>query len=769
MSQPQLRVIPSPARPDGAAVKTGRIALIGDYPPRRCGIATFTADIYEALKLARPDSLIEVYALTDIEGAYDYPAEVVCEIRQNEIGDYLSAGDRLNASPPDVICVQHEFGIFGGPAGEHLMTLLDATDRPVVTTLHTILETPDDDQRRVFAKLIARSARVIVMAQRGSDILTRVWGVPEDKILLIPHGAPDRPLSPTEPFKEIIGFAGADLLFTFGLLSPGKGIEAVIRALPRIVAERPRTMYVVLGSTHPHLVAREGERYRESLLALAQDLGVAQHLRLVDAYTDTPRLVDYLQAADIYVTPYLNPQQITSGTLAYAAALGRPIVSTPYWHAEELLADGRGRLTPFGSSDAIADEVIDLLSHPQVREALSQRLWDASRETIWSRIGARMIETFDRVLLEQTRPEPSAKPWPPGGGPISPALGGLRRMTDSCGVFQHSLFSLPDRRHGYCVDDNARALILMHRLPGPADAERKALAGVYAAFVAHAWNEDAKRFRNFMSYERQWLEAEGSEDSTGRAVWAVATTAALAADPGQKRWAGSLMDRIAAADDEIASPRANAFIVLGLAEMVKAGCAAARIQHLLGEKADRLATLLDARAQQGLAWFEPYLSYDNARLPEALIRAGAALDRPAMTAAGLTALTWLCGRQTGPQGFFQPVSTVDFGRPLEAKNLFDQQPVEAAATIDACQAAWAATGDRRWIDEAQRAYAWFLGANTLGEPLCAPDGDCFDGLTWAGVNENRGAESILALQLSICALSQLTDAGGSRLKTVRDV
>jgi len=764
MSQPILRIVAPPEKVGAPSASVRSIALIGNYPPRRCGIATFTADVYQALTEARPEAKCEVYALTDVDGAYEYPSEVVCEIGQDKIADYLAAADRLSATTPDLICVQHEFGIFGGLAGEYLLMLLEATDRPVVTTLHTILETPNDDQRRVFGKLLARSARVVVMAERGREILRQVWAVPAEKILFIPHGAPDRALGPTEPFKEALGYGGRELLFTFGFLSPGKGIETVIRALPRIVAQRPNVTYAVLGSTHPHLLAREGENYRHSLVKLAEELGVENHVRFTDAYTDTPRLVEHLQAADIYVTPYLNAQQITSGTLAYAAALGRAIVSTPYWHAEELLADGRGRLTPFGSSTAIADEIIDLLTHPHVRQALGRRMWQASRETVWPRFGARMIEAFDSVLAQSTRTETMAKSLLAGAPIAPPSLAGVRRMTDGCGMLQHSLYSIPDRRHGYCVDDNARALILMHRLPGPVDAERIALTSTYAAFLAHAWNDDEKRFRNFLSFERTWLEPRGSEDSHGRSVWAVATTAVQAADPGQRRWATSLIRRIFEASDGLSAPRANAFVVLGLSAMVEAGSGDDSIRGLLRGKADRLAALFRRNAHGDAHWFEPFLSYDNARLAEALIRAGVALGIATMVSDGVDALTWLCNKQTGPRGHFLPVATIDFGRPLDAKNLFDQQPVEAAATIDACQAAWIATGDRKWIEEAQRAYAWFHGANTMMAPLTTADGDCFDGLTWAGVNENQGAESVLSLQLATCAMHTLTESAGSRLK-----
>jgi glycosyltransferase involved in cell wall biosynthesis len=763
MSQPALRVVASLETPGQSRAKS--IALIGNYPPRLCGIATFTADVHEALRIARPDAEIDVYAMTDVEGAYDYPPEVTCEIRQNVIEDYLIAAEKLNASRPDIICVQHEFGIFGGPAGEYLMTLLEATDRPVVTTTHTILEAPNDDQRRVFERLLARSSKVVVMAERGREMLRRVWGVPDDKIQTIPHGAPDRPLQDTGAFKAKLGLAGREVLFTFGLLSPGKGIENAIRAMPRIVAAHPNVLYLVLGATHPHLVAREGERYRDSLTALARELGVGGHVQLLDAYTDTARLVDYLQAADVYLTPYLNPQQITSGTLAYAAALGKPIVSTPYWHAEELLADGRGRLTPFGSSDAIADEVIDLFSHPETRKALSERTYEAGRETIWARFGERMVALFDETMAAKARSGPSLRRGP---APIVTNLGGVRRMTDSCGMLQHSLFSLPDRRHGYCVDDNARALILMHRLPGAPDAERAALTTTYASFVAHAWNPDERCFRNFMSYERSWLEARGSEDSTGRSIWSVATTAALADDPSQRRWAAALMEQILRRPGDQIAPRATAFLLLGLCTMMEAGWGEDHIRNAVRHKAAQIVDMLRARKARGLPWFEDHLSYDNARLSEAVIRAGVALRDNGMVADGVESLDWLCRRQTGPLGHFLPVATVDFGRPLEARSLFDQQPIEAAATVDACEAAWSATGDRRWVEEAERAYAWFHGANTLGVALAVGEGDCYDGLTWAGANENRGAESILSLQLAACTMMKLTGVGGARLKTAAD-
>ncbi len=767
MTAPSLRLIAAADRtPAPAPQAVGSVVMIGNYPPRRCGIATFTSDVRAALVAADPALNCDVIAMSDAGETYAYPPEVGFVIRQQEPDDYLQAAARISRARPDVVLVQHEFGIFGGAAGEYLLSLLEAIDRPVVSTLHTVLEDPNDDQRRVFDRLLSRSAGLVVMAERGREILVRVWGVDPARIDVVPHGAPDRPLVDPESVKAKFGFEGRDVLFTFGLLSPNKGIETVIRALPAIAAERPTVLYTVLGSTHPHLVAREGERYRQSLQALADDLGVGEHLRLIDEYTDTERLVEYLQAADIYITPYLNKAQVTSGTLSYAAALGKAIVSTPYWHAEELLADGRGRLTPFGDPGAIAREVTALLSDPAAMSALRQRTYEAGRQTIWARFAERHLALFASVAREARRRTAGARRKTVRRP--APSLAGVRRMTDSCGMLQHSLYGLPDRRHGYCVDDNARALILMHRFPGAPDAERLALANVYASFVQHAWNADEGSFRNFMSYERGWLEARGSQDSNGRSLWAVAVTAVEAHRADHRRWALALVPSLLPHLDVEQPLRTDAFVVLGLSALVEGGVATPPMREMLVRKAKSVAAPLITRGEKGLPWFEGCLSYDNARLPEALIRAGLALGDDGLIAHGLEALTWLCAKQTSPLGWFLPIATVDFGRPLDAGSLFDQQPLESAATLDACEAAFRATGDRRWIAEAERAYDWFLGLNDLGVSLEAGDGDCFDGLTWCGANENRGAESVLSFQLAACTLRKLTGVEQPRLKTASD-
>ncbi|MDP1738072.1 MAG: glycosyltransferase family 4 protein [Caulobacter sp.] len=733
-----------------------RVVLIGSFPPRRCGIATFTADVHQALRTASPNLHCGIVAMTDEGGAYDYGEEVIFQVRQNRAADYLEAARRINLAAPDAVCVQHEFGLFGGPAGENLMLMLDAIRAPVTATLHTVLAQPDADQRRVLNRLIKRSARIIVMAERGREILRDVWKVPASKIVVVPHGAPDRPLVDTAGPKAALGLTGRDVLLTFGLLSPGKGLETVIRAMPDIVRARPDALYVILGATHPHLIAREGEAYRESLFALARQLGVADHVRFHNQYVDMPLLLDWLSAADLYVTPYLNEAQITSGTLTYAVALGKAVISTPYWHAQELLADGRGVLTPFNNPQALASAAVTLLADPERLDALRRRAWDMGRETLWSRLADRYLDVF--AAVRETRPRPSeSRSVAPGALP-RPALGGVRRMTDGVGMLQHSVHDTPDRNHGYCVDDNARALLLMHRLraAGMRTPETEALAGTYAAFVHHAWNDGVGRFRNFMAYDRSWLEDVGSDDSVARSWWAVAVTAAEGGSPALRKWARALAVRVAPHMDSFTALRTYAFLILGLTSLVRADPGLTQERALLERLTSALAEVLRGSETGDWHWFEDSLTYDNARLPEALLRAGQLLDDEALITAGLSSLDWLCRQQTGVGGVFRAVGTVNFGRPFTVEDPFDQQPLEAAATVDACAAAFAATGDPRWLTEARRAFDWFLGKNDLGVPLGDPaTGDCYDGLTPTGPNLNRGAESVLSFQLAACAMLAL--------------
>ncbi|MBR0553090.1 glycosyltransferase family 4 protein [Stakelama marina] len=735
------------------------IALIGNFLPRKCGIATYTTDTYQALRDRFPDMRVDVYAMDDHPGRYDYPDAVTDAIPERDRDAYIRAAAEITASGAQAVWVQHEYGIFGGAAGEFLIALLDRLTVPVVVTLHTVLEEPSADERRVMEALLQRAARVIVMAEKGRDILQRVYSADTRRIAMIPHGVPDRPLVSPDSLKPRFGWQGRKVILTFGLLAPNKGIETMIEAMPAIVAAHPDALYVVLGATHPNLVAHEGEAYRERLQALAAERGLADNIRFVDAFVELDDLLDYLQAADVYATPYGNPAQITSGTLSYAVGVGKAVVSTPYIHATEILADDHGVLVDFNDSAGFARAINRLLGDDAAREALSQRVYQRGRTMLWSRLAEAGRNVIEDAIAD--RP-PRIRRVEPRFVVLPPDLSAVERMSDATGMLQHSIFAVPDRHHGYCIDDNARALILIDRIPDCDDATRERWTSIYAAFLQHAWNPDTRRFRNFMNFDRSWCEDEGSEDSNGRAVWALGVTAAEAKFPKYRDWAINLFDTTAGIARDFGSPRAAAFAMLGAAAVLGAQPGHALASDLLNQWGDQLTHLLDAARRPEWQWFEIVLAYDNARLPEALIRGGLALGRDDFLRTGLETLDWIIARQTSPEGRFRAIGTDSFGREYADPLPFDQQPLEAQATIDACAAAFEATNERRWVAEAKKAYGWYIGINDLDLPLATPrDGGCYDGLMPTGLNRNQGAESILALQLASCSISALSKAGES--------
>ncbi len=735
------------------------IALIGNFLPRKCGIATYTTDTHSALKERFPKLRVDVYAMDDHVGRYDYPPEVTRAIPQHDRAAYVDAARAIEASGAQALWIQHEYGIYGGPAGEFLIALIDRLSIPVIATLHTVLERPNPDERRVMEALLRRAARVIVMAERGRDILKRVHGVEDSKIVMIPHGVPDREFTDPAAVKPEFGWEGREVVLTFGLLAPNKGIETIIAAMPEVVAAHPDALYVVLGATHPNLVAHEGEAYRDRLKALAAERGVADHVQFIDAFVEQDELIDYLQAADIYATPYTNPAQITSGTLSYAVGVGKAVISTPYVHATEILGQAHGVLVDFGDSAAFAREIVRLLSDKAARDALSARAWARGRTMLWPRLAETAMAELARIVAE--RPRRFARPTAELP-PLKPDLTAVERMSDATGMLQHSVYSVPDRRHGYCIDDNARALILMCRIEEIDEAVRDKWTSIYAAFVQYAWNPEERRFRNFMNFDRSWCEDVGSEDSNGRAIWALGVAARDARAQKHRDWASALFDATASIALELGSPRARAFAMLGAAAMLEAHPGHALSREILVRFGEELIQLLDGARRPEWKWFEIVLAYDNARLPEALLRAGKVLGRSAFTSVGLETLEWIVARQTSPEGRFRAVGTESFGRAYADPLPFDQQPLEAQATIEACVAAHDITGEPRWMEEAMRAYRWYLGANDLELPLAtAQDGGCFDGLMPHGLNRNQGAESILALQLANCAISALSKAAGN--------
>lgn len=725
---------------------TTRIALIGGFTPRRCGIATFTADIYASLTASSPDLAVDVYAMTPPSDHMMFDPTVCTTILESDPASFASAARRINASGADIAWLQHEFGLFGGPAGDMILGLVDRIAVPLVITMHTVIPEPDRDQQRVMLRLVARASKLIVMSERARFLLCSVYNADADQIVLIPHGAPDRPFGRSAQFKEKFGFTGRQILLTFGLLSPGKGIEAVIKALPSIVADHPRLLYCIVGATHPNLIIREGEAYRDGLKALASSLGVEQHIQWIDAFVETGELLDLIEAADIYVTPYPGAAQSTSGTLAYAVALGKAVVSTPYAHAVELLADDHGVFVPFNDSAAIAREIGALLDDPDTMRALQRRAYDRGREMIWPEFAARCLDVVEKMR--------SASPAAPAFQPLG--IDGLLRICDDTGILQHSIHGVPDRAHGYCVDDNARALMLMNRLGAEAEPHRTQLTPIFAAFIQSAWNEKAGEFRNFMGFGRNWLEEKGSEDSCGRTLWALGATTLEGRTPGLRRWARGLFDHTAASAIGFDSPRATAFAMLGADYLLTADSVHETATTILGDGADRLLSLFSQVRRTDWPWFESMLAYDNCRLPEAMIRAGMRLARTDAMECGIETLRWIIDRQTSPSGHFRPIGSDSFGHDYEDPRPFDQQPVEVWAAIDACAAAHDLTGDTVWLGQGRHAYDWFVGVNDRGIAVGDPiSGTCRDGINPRGLNLNEGAESVLAYQLATCAMRDL--------------
>lgn len=731
-----------------------RIAMLGNHLPRQCGIATFTTDLSDAIGTIGPELDCFVLAMNDGGHQYRYPGRVRFELADNDPDAYRRAADFLNVNAVDVISVQHEYGIFGGKAGSHLVTLLRDLRMPVVTTLHTILAEPNLHQRHVMDEITALSDRLVVMTEGGAELLREVHRVPTSKIDVIPHGIPNVPFAGS---KGRLGVEGRPLLLTFGLLSPDKGIEHVIDALPAILSHYADLVYIVLGATHPHVVEQQGETYRLMLEARAKRLGVDGSVIFHNRFVSQSELSEFLAAADIYITPYLNPAQISSGTLAYALGAGKALISTPYAYARELLADGRGILVPWRDAPAIAEAAVGLLDDPERRRELKQRAAAHGRAMLWPAVAHSYLRSFERARDEHDHRRRNAfRARTLATRPLELPqvnLDHVEILTDPTGILQHAAYNVPRYDEGYCLDDNARALLLVTLLEEAGSTDRRivrTLASRYLAFIGDAFNRPRGRFRNFMSYTRQWLEEQGSEDSHGRAVWALGTVVGCSPDPGRHSLAWDLFHAALPAVQSFSSPRAWAYALLGIERYLDALGGDRNVQDAGRALADRLLTLFKNTDGADWPWCENRVTYCNARLPQALIATGSWTGNDAMMKTGLRSLDWLMTVQRTPDGYFAPVGTNGFFERGMTAAVFDQQPVEACATVSACMQAFRLTRDHRWSEHAQQAFTWFLGQNQLQRPLYDPSsGGCRDALHVDRVNENQGAESTLSFLLAL--------------------
>lgn len=736
-----------------------RVAFIGNYLPRQCGIATFTTDLCESIADEYKGTACIAMPVNDTEDGYEYPARVGFELTEKDIESYRRAADFLNINNVDMVSLQHEYGIFGGRAGSYILTLLRELRMPVVTTLHTILQNPNPDQRRVLKEIVALSDRVVVMSERGAEFLQSVYDVPEEKIDLIPHGIPDVPFVDPSFHKDLFGVEGKNVLLSFGLLSANKGIENVIAALPMILEKFPNVVYMVVGATHPHVLENEGESYRMSLQWLAIEKGVEANVIFYNRFVSLDELIQFISASDIYITPYQDAAQITSGTLAYSLGAGKAVISTPYWYAEEMLADDRGALVPFSDPQALATQVVDLLGNESKRHAMRKRAYLYGRDMVWPQVARRYMKTFERARAERrhfVQAEFAVKALDKRAAELPPLkLDHLHHLTDETGILQHAIFTIPNYREGYATDDNARALLVSVLLEELGNKEAVDLATRYLAFTWYAFNAETTRFRNFMDYQRNWLEESGSDDSHGRALWALGMVLGRSNTPALHNMAARVFQQSLLAILQTTSPRAWAFALIGIHEYLGRFAGDRRVTQVQDELAGRLLALYKSNRSDGWNWFEDKLTYCNAALSHALLLCGQSIPDPQMSAVGMESLAWLTSIQHADTDgkHFVPIGSNGFYQQGGDRARFDQQPVEAQAMVSACLEAYRMTGRNSWLAEARCAFEWFLGRNDLHLPVYDPTtGGCRDGLHPDRPNENQGAESTLAFLQSLLEL-----------------
>ena len=739
-----------------------KIAHLGNFPPRACGIATFTENLVRAVAGHRPpDNEDFIIAMNDADHDYDYPAQVKLTIREQRKADYIKAANFVNRSGVDICMIQHEFGIFGGPDGNLLHVFTDHLRVPFAITFHTILKEPNDGQRAVMCRLGRDAAQVVVMSRKAVSFLQDIYHIPESKISLIEHGAPCYELDERDVLREKLHFkADAPVLLTFGLLGRGKGLETAIQALPAVVAEHPNVRYLILGRTHPNVVAHEGEAYRESLIAMAQELGVADNLEMRAEFVEEDELCEYLTAADIYVTPYPNEAQITSGTLTYAIGAGAAIVSTPFWHAQELLDEGRGFTFGFNDPADLARQLNRLLGDEQLLRTTREKSAAYGQTIMWPEQG----KTYLRMLEQQAAtPTPSADDtkqlrtlrrlkFP------AATLRQIERLTDSTGIVQHAKYAIPNYLEGYCIDDNCRALItaaLAHeRKPGTRTA---ALVDTYLAFLFYLQRENGQ-FGNFVGYDRRSIDHIGSEDSFGRTLWSLGFFLNKPAREDQHRLARELLDRALPRVAALKSPRAVAYAIMGLSEFIESSPDAAYLGNQIVRSAEYLAGLYDNTASDDWRWFENYLTYANAMLPLALLRASRYADDPERLRRVADATTAFLSKHTFRNNLLEPVGCHGFFVRGQEITHWDQQPIDVMLTQLLHLEYYAQDGNLAELERAATCFSWFHGKNTLGiEMYCEATGGCFDGLTRNGANQNQGAESTLAYWMAHYSLRRVTD------------
>ena len=733
---------------------TKKVAFISSFLPRKCGIATFTSDLVKNTGLAAKGRFEPLVVVMRSDNDLKYTDPVKFEIRENVKNDYISAADYINFSHVDLISVQHEFGLFGGEAGSYLSLLLNRLNTPVITTLHTVLDDPDAAYRKSLTEVCNASYRVITMNERGVSMLRGVYGIADEKVVLIPHGIPDLPFVDSNYYKHKFGMEGRRTILTFGLLNRSKGIEVMLKAMTTIIKAKPSVLYIVLGMTHPSVIKHEGESYRFSLQRMVKELGLQEHVIFHNRFVSDGELNNFLCAADVYVTPYLSREQLTSGTLSFAVGTGKAVVSTPYWAAMELLADGRGKLVGFGDSNQTAEAIVEILQDDTFFYSLRRKAYDYGRSRIWPKIGQVYWKLFGAKELPIRI---TAKAVPSVGETISsievpePSLAHLKELTDDTGLYQHATFTIPDRKYGYCTDDNARAVIAMSKYYAQyAEPQAVELLDKYLSFILYSQNADGS-VRNFMNFDRTWLQDEPVNDALGRTLWALGTVMAKPPSPSCLSVIKDCFDK-SVKYVEKQYPKGIAYSILGMSDYLKQFPGASDIKRQLEISADGLVAQYQENSLPDWKWFEDTLTYDNAVLPHALFVAGLTFDKRKHLEVAQQTCEFLLANTFDGKHFSFIGNKGWYGR-RGTKAAFDQQPTEAASTIMMLRAAYDATQDSGFLKLQRKAFDWFLGENDLHIPLYDfKTKGCCDALIAGGVNTNQGAESMISFLLGLLAI-----------------
>jgi len=730
-----------------------KIAYISTYPPRECGIATFNNNLLKAIghnkETVSEDSF--VVAMSDSENLdeYEYPKEVKYIIRQENQKDYIRGADYINTSFADVCIMEHEFGIYGGESGVYILPMIARLQKPLITILHTVLKDPSYIQLTIIREIAKHSAKIVVMSQRAVGFLTSKYGISIDKIQLIEHGVPDLEAKNNNPVNASLPFKNKKVLFTFGLISRNKGLETVIEALPSIVAKNPDVMYVVLGTTHPGVIRNSGEEYRDSLKKLARKLNVENHLTFINKFVSEEELFDYLTACDMYITPYLNEAQITSGTLSYAVGAGAAVISTPYWHAQELLADNRGKLFDFKDSNGLADIVNDLFEDKEKLQRLKSNAYNYGLQLRWPKTGEVYIDALnDAIVKSLTEKEDNSKQIIDPDMMPAFSMVHVQRLTDDTGIVQHAKYGIPNLKEGYCLDDNARALILVI-LAYQQNKSRAALdlLPIYLSYIQYMQCDDGN-FRNFLSFKREYLDEVGSEDSFGRTIWALGYLINNAPNNSYKEFARELFVKSIPHFNQLRHLRGIGNTMIGLSNFLKAHPYDGHVLDQMNQLAVMLKASYRLHRSEDWHWYEEKLTYDNAILPLALLCHYETTGDKESLEVALESMEFLTAK-TLSQGYLNPVGNDGWLYKDQNMAEYDQQAIETMAMVLMYFKAYEVTHDREYIKKMYLSYQWFLGENSLHLPLYDHETKgCGDGLQPHGVNRNQGAESTLAYWIS---------------------